>query len=128
MFSVKLNGSLCGYFQGQQGIRQFDPLSPYLFVIAMEGLALSIEKEFTNSDFKLCWRTKPRKLTHLCFADDLSLFCHGDYTSTEILNNSLTSYSNLSGLAINHSKSQCFLANSPQNHSDRILSCLNISL
>lgn len=77
MFLVKFNVSLDGYFKGTQGLSQGDPLSSYLFVIIMEVLSLMIKNAASNTNLKYHWRTKEKKLTHLCFFDDLILFFWG---------------------------------------------------
>jgi hypothetical protein len=87
-------------------------LSPYLFVLAMEGLGLGgiIRQSIQNSTFKYHWRCKPTKITHLCFADDLTLFCHADLESIRVLKSSLDRFLKLSGLNINLAKSSLYMS------------------
>ncbi|GJR07383.1 Toll/interleukin-1 receptor domain-containing protein [Tanacetum coccineum] len=93
------------YFKGGRGLRQGDPISPYLFTLVMEVLNLLIKKNIEeNEEFEYHHGCKKLKITHLCFADDLLAFCHGDCESVRIIKKSLDEFSGYSGLLPNMQK------------------------
>ena len=114
MLSVKINGALEGYFCSKAGLRQGDPISPYLFVIGMEVLTAYINHDISQArQFSYHWRTKEIRLSHLIFADDIFLFCRGNSQSVTTLLQSISKFSTVSGLCPNAQKSQCFFCNVP---------------
>ncbi|KAK3195444.1 hypothetical protein Dsin_026754 [Dipteronia sinensis] len=74
-FSFSVNGSVSALLSPSRGLRQGDPLSPYLFLICAEGLSRLIFLAEKREDFTgfRCSRGGP-KITHLFFADDSLLF------------------------------------------------------
>jgi hypothetical protein len=123
-FSINANGELAGYFQGGRGLRQGDPISPYLFVLCMEILSGLFCKISANQKFKFHWRCKKDKISHLCFADDLMIFSKGDVNSIRMITNVLTEFQDLLGLYPNPIKSDIFLSGSlgaEREHIIRIL-------
>lgn len=59
--------------------------SPYMFVLAMEVFSRILVKAYSNGRFSHHPRCAKLDLTHLCFTDDLLLFCQGDPQSNQPL-------------------------------------------
>lgn len=55
------------------------------------------------------------KINHLCFADDLTLFCGGDYYSMFMLLKGFAAFSDSSRLMANKSKSEIYVSNVEEN-------------
>ncbi|WMV13963.1 hypothetical protein MTR67_007348 [Solanum verrucosum] len=81
-FSVLINGNPAGFFQTQRGLRQGDPLSPFLFLITMEGLNNMIKAANLRGwlrGFDVAREgTERLEVTHLQYADDTLIFCDAE--------------------------------------------------
>lgn len=103
------NGTVNGFFKGKRGLRQGDPLSPYLFVIAMNVLSHMLNRAAAQSRIKLHSNCHSMKLTHLSFADDLLIFIDGSIESVQQVLQVLKEFEMRSGLAVSMQKTS-FLA------------------
>lgn len=108
-FMISINGEDNGFFVGKRGLRQGDPLSPYLFTLVMEVFNLIIKRNIEmRLLFKYHRKCRFQKITHICFADDLLVFCSGQIRSVRIIKNSLDLFRDVSGLNASMTKSQFF--------------------
>lgn len=112
-FSVLINGSPSATFRPTRGIRQGDPLSPFLFVIMAEGLGRSITAAKLDGRLKgLSFHNSPTH-THQQFFDDNMLFAHPSVQEARHVKSILNTFSEASGALINRVKSQIFFFNTP---------------
>ncbi|KAL0297680.1 UNVERIFIED_CONTAM: LINE-1 reverse transcriptase [Sesamum radiatum] len=124
-FSISLNGSIYGYFLGVRGLRQGDPMSPYLFVLVMEiWHSLLRYRVQENASFQYHWKCKEQRLLNLCFADDVLLFCKADILSILVIKNTLCEFAELSGLKVNPHKSQIILSRAVQQDKQQMIDSL----
>ncbi|GKB51179.1 hypothetical protein Tco_0901932 [Tanacetum coccineum] len=111
-FSISINGSLHGYFKGKRGLRQGDPLSPYLFTLIMEVFTLILHRRVQEaSNFTYHRFCSELDLINLCFADDLFLFVHGDVNSAKVIKEALVNFKDASGLNPSMPKSKAYFCN-----------------
>ena len=106
--SILLNGSPKEYFSCSRGVRQGDPLSPLLFILAEEYLSALVAQSFAEGSLSAmsCGRILPP--THFLFADDTLIFCRATNGNTLALVRLFAKYSALSGQFINWSKSNIY--------------------
>ncbi|GJW04433.1 putative reverse transcriptase domain, reverse transcriptase zinc-binding domain protein [Tanacetum coccineum] len=111
-YSINVNGERHGYFKGKRGLRQGDPMSPYLFILVMEILTLMLKRRVRESgDFGYHNRCSKQKIIDICFADDLIMFSRGDIQSAKILIEALEEFKCASGLVPSIPKSTVFFCN-----------------
>ncbi|KAM1032357.1 hypothetical protein ACFX2C_036031 [Malus domestica] len=105
-YQAIVNGELTDSFSPHCGIRQGDPLSPYLFVLCMEKLSHIINGCITTKKWKpvKLARNGP-SVSHLFFADDLILFAEASSTQAKILKDCLDNFCAVSGQQVNFDKS-----------------------
>jgi len=107
-FSVVINGSLYGFLPGKCGVRQADPLSPYLFLVCMEYLSRMLKIASQQPDFHYHPKCAFHHICHLTFVDDILLLCRGDRPYVRILLEQLHIFCQASGLHINAGKSSIY--------------------
>lgn len=128
-YSFKLNGDPVGYIQPRRGIRQGDPLAPYLFVICAEGLSAMF------AEWERKWQIKgvtiykgAPSVNHLLFADDRFIFNQSSLQECQNVKRLLKIYEKASGQAINYEKScVAFIRNLTEFDGQLIADCLGVS-
>ncbi|KAF3664257.1 hypothetical protein FXO37_11590 [Capsicum annuum] len=77
--SILINGNPIPFFELSRGIKQGDPLSPYLFILCTERLSKNINLAVKQKDWNsIRISSNGPKMSHLFFADDLTLFAQAN--------------------------------------------------
>jgi hypothetical protein len=89
-YSIMVNGQAVGRIKPSRGIRQGDPLSPYLFLLCAEAFSSMLSKAERTG--VITGVPKGPKLSHLFFADDSLLFCKANSVEWRRLTKLLEEY------------------------------------
>ena len=109
-YSVMVNGEAQGYIKSSRGLRQGDLMSPYLFLICVEGLSAFIRRAERDQLFRgiaIC-RCGPR-LSHLFFANNSVIFYRASTSDCGVIHNLLSLYEKASSQKLIRIKRLYFL-------------------
>ncbi|BBH03133.1 Ribonuclease H-like superfamily protein [Prunus dulcis] len=117
-------------FTPTRGIRQGDPLSPYLFLIVSEVLSLMIKKACEANYLQgLKFGRSGPTLSHLLFADDALFFIRGNTQNCRHMRLLLDGYCRAFGQQINFGKSSLFFSpNTPASISTQLGAILGMTM
>ena len=115
--AIKFNDDTGHYFQTKKGLRQGDPLSPILFNIVADMLAVQIERAKLDGQIEgVIPHLVDGGLSILQYADDTILFMDHDLEKAKNMKLILSVFEQLSGLKINFHKSELFCFGEAQEY------------
>lgn len=92
-FSVLFNGKKLEEFRPTRKIRQGDPILPYLFLMAAEGLSCLLKSQNRPSHISEMKVEEPAPpVSHLLFADDNLLFVKAEGEGATLVTSLLDTY------------------------------------
>lgn len=104
--AILLNSVPGKFFKCKRGVRQGDPLSPLLFVIAVELLQILVNKASSQGLLRAPIPHDDDEFPIIQYADDTFLVLQADANQLFFLKALLNSYESASGLKVNYRKSQ----------------------
>lgn len=111
-FSIILKREPSELFGASRGLHQGDPLSPYLFIIMVEGLGIFIKFHiFQDLIHGWSWGNGVPRLSHLQFVDDTSLMRISQLCEAESFRRTLDIYLVALGQKVNEQKSSIYFFN-----------------
>lgn len=127
-YSVRVNGEFSESFIPTRGLRQGGPISPYLFLLCVEGLSCLLKKEEQTCHLKGVKNgVSGPAISHLLFADDSILFTRANERCINSLKYALQTYSRGSGQRINLQKSFLYFGDHcPAHIKKRVMDYLNV--
>ncbi|XP_059066340.1 uncharacterized protein LOC131061549 [Cryptomeria japonica] len=128
-FSVLINGEHSNLFGASRGLRQGDPLSPYLFLLLVEGLGRLIKRNVEGGFIQgWQWGGGIPVQSHLQFVDDTALMGLATIREASNMRRALDVYLAASGQLINEGKSSIFFFNTPPSIQRRIAHILRFQI
>lgn len=128
-YSIQVNEDDVGPVKPERGLSQGDPLSPYLFILCVEGLTSLIRKAELSGDIhgiRIC--RKAPTISPLLFVYDSFLFMLAIEREFVAMKNILSVYEQASGQSINLQKSEVFFSsNVPQASCSNLASILGVN-
>ena len=127
---VMWNGQISKPFNPSRGVRQGDPLSPYLFILCLNHLSLLLDSALhTKSLQPIKVNRRDLSFNHIFFADDIFLFAHANPQQAYILFNIFRGFCNNSGQLFSSHKSKLFFSrNTPVQIQNDIAAQINIPI
>lgn len=118
-FNLLLNGNISGKVSLSRGLRQGDPLSPFIFILCSEVLTRLLEKDHRIQGIKVC-RNAPA-ISHLLYADDLLIACRADKVNAKAVMDNFGLYCLWSGQAANMEKSHSYFSKNTRPEVKRMM-------
>ena len=109
--SILFNGGMLVPIKPSRGIKQGDPLSPYIFILCMEFLGQLIDKKCSEKLWNPVKASKSGpKFSHLFFADDLMLFAKANQANCIAIKEVIDLFYEKFGQSVSQSKSRVFFS------------------
>ncbi|KAK7260044.1 hypothetical protein RIF29_25766 [Crotalaria pallida] len=115
--NILWNGEILDPIIPANGVRQGDPISPYLFVLCMERLSHIINVAINHKFWKPIKLSRGGPLiSHLAFADDLFLFAEVSLDQIDCITTCLDLFCESSGSKVNSDKTRIFFSKNVNNN------------